>query len=168
LSNYASGWVDWNLLLDNSGGPNHLGNLCDSPVLVNPSGDGVIIQPYLSTISHFSRFLVPGTVIVDLEIKSVYGDEKREYGGPTHMPNGATLALWPCDGSSRQRFSLDDKKLVVEKTQRQRDVGVEVGNGDPEAMLKLCVSNVNNAVGGSSAQVRPPSSPLIFTLNLGE
>lgn len=27
LSNYAQGWIDWNLLVDHTGGPNHLGML---------------------------------------------------------------------------------------------------------------------------------------------
>lgn len=32
----SRGWVEWNLLLDAIGGPNHLGNLCDSTLLAVP------------------------------------------------------------------------------------------------------------------------------------
>jgi len=32
----SNGWVEWNLLLDSIGGPNHLGNLCDAPLLAVP------------------------------------------------------------------------------------------------------------------------------------
>lgn len=32
----SSGWIEWNLVLDAYGGPNHLGNMCDSPVLAIP------------------------------------------------------------------------------------------------------------------------------------
>ena len=32
LKSGACGWVDWNLLLDYTGGPNHLGNDCDAPI----------------------------------------------------------------------------------------------------------------------------------------
>ena len=35
LNAYAVGWTDWNLLLDHTGGPNHLGNVCDAPIVVN-------------------------------------------------------------------------------------------------------------------------------------
>ena len=28
LNNSASGWVDWNILLDETGGPNHAANFC--------------------------------------------------------------------------------------------------------------------------------------------
>lgn len=32
----SQGWVEWNLVLDGIGGPNHLGNVCDAPVLAVP------------------------------------------------------------------------------------------------------------------------------------
>ena len=32
----SNGWVEWNLILDAYGGPNHLGNMCDSPLLAVP------------------------------------------------------------------------------------------------------------------------------------
>ena len=32
----SNGWVEWNLILDSIGGPNHLGNLCDSTILAVP------------------------------------------------------------------------------------------------------------------------------------
>lgn len=32
----SNGWVEWNLVLDSVGGPNHLGNLCDTVILAVP------------------------------------------------------------------------------------------------------------------------------------
>lgn len=32
----SNGWVEWNLILDPIGGPNHLGNMCDAPLLAVP------------------------------------------------------------------------------------------------------------------------------------
>lgn len=32
----SQGWVEWNLILDSIGGPNHLGNMCDAPILAVP------------------------------------------------------------------------------------------------------------------------------------
>eukprot|EP00521_Asterionellopsis_glacialis_P006997 CAMPEP_0195281262 /NCGR_PEP_ID=MMETSP0707-20130614/645_1 /TAXON_ID=33640 /ORGANISM="Asterionellopsis glacialis, Strain CCMP134" /LENGTH=851 /DNA_ID=CAMNT_0040340133 /DNA_START=33 /DNA_END=2588 /DNA_ORIENTATION=- len=32
----SNGWVEWNLVLDTEGGPNHLGNMCDGPILAAP------------------------------------------------------------------------------------------------------------------------------------
>mmetsp|Transcript_10361 Transcript_10361/g.15191 ORF Transcript_10361/g.15191 Transcript_10361/m.15191 type:complete len:863 (+) Transcript_10361:90-2678(+) len=39
LSDFAAGsngWIEWNLILDKRGGPNHLGNLCDATILAAP------------------------------------------------------------------------------------------------------------------------------------
>ncbi|CAM9997408.1 unnamed protein product, partial [Sphacelaria rigidula] len=35
LNSWSSGWIDWNLMLSYDGGPNHAGNLCDSPIIAN-------------------------------------------------------------------------------------------------------------------------------------
>lgn len=32
----SNGWIEWNLILDAQGGPNHLGNMCDAPLLAVP------------------------------------------------------------------------------------------------------------------------------------
>jgi glucosylceramidase len=32
FNNGAEGWTDWNVLLDESGGPNHVQNFCFAPV----------------------------------------------------------------------------------------------------------------------------------------
>lgn len=31
----AVGWIDWNMLLDDTGGPNHVGNVCDAPMMAS-------------------------------------------------------------------------------------------------------------------------------------
>ena len=46
LLHWCTGWVDWNLLVDVTGGPNHLGNRCDANIIADPSntmGQGSII-----------------------------------------------------------------------------------------------------------------------------
>lgn len=32
----SNGWIEWNLILDSVGGPNHLGNVCDAPLIAVP------------------------------------------------------------------------------------------------------------------------------------
>ena len=36
LASGSNGWIEWNVFLDNIGGPNHLKNLCDAPLLAVP------------------------------------------------------------------------------------------------------------------------------------
>ena len=60
LSNGVSGWIDWNIALDMRGGPNHVGNFCDAPVLVDIAQSQVIYQSSFYAIAHFSRYVKPG------------------------------------------------------------------------------------------------------------
>jgi len=62
LNAWVEGWVDWNLVLDQRGGPNHGNNFCDAPVIaqVNLNPPTVHYQPNYYFLGHFSRFLTPG------------------------------------------------------------------------------------------------------------
>jgi glucosylceramidase len=63
LNRWTVGWVDWNLLLDEQGGPNHVGNFCSAPVIADTqvcSLAGVSFNPSYYYIGHFSRFIRPG------------------------------------------------------------------------------------------------------------
>ncbi|MBQ9726014.1 MAG: glucosylceramidase [Kiritimatiellae bacterium] len=62
LENGMTRWIDWNVLLDAQGGPNHVGNFCNAPLRADEAGRTVVVQPSWRFISHFSRFLRPGAV----------------------------------------------------------------------------------------------------------
>ena len=53
------GWTDWNILLDEKGGPNHVGNFCMAPVHFDPSKGLQYTNSYYY-IGHFSKFIKPG------------------------------------------------------------------------------------------------------------
>ena len=58
LNHGASAWMDWNILLDADGGPNHAGNYCYAPVHLR---DGrVEYELSFHYIGHFSRFVRRG------------------------------------------------------------------------------------------------------------
>lgn len=61
LNGGACASLDWNLLLDEKGGPNHVGNFCEAPVML-AAGGGFVKMPSYYAIGHFSRYLVPGSV----------------------------------------------------------------------------------------------------------
>ncbi|NQT62162.1 MAG: glycoside hydrolase family 30 protein [Candidatus Marinimicrobia bacterium] len=54
------GWTDWNILLDETGGPNHVGNLCFAPVHANTQTGELVYTPTYYYIGHFSKFIRPG------------------------------------------------------------------------------------------------------------
>ncbi|MCG8274948.1 glycoside hydrolase family 30 protein [Stenotrophomonas sp. NLF4-10] len=60
LNNGASAWIDWNMLLDETGGPNHVGNYCFSPVHADTRSGELVYTPSYWYIGHFSKFLRPG------------------------------------------------------------------------------------------------------------
>ncbi|MDR3625254.1 MAG: glycoside hydrolase family 30 protein [Ignavibacteriaceae bacterium] len=59
FNNGTVGWTDWNILLDETGGPNHLDNLCFSPVHANTKTGELIFTPSYYYIGHFSKFIRP-------------------------------------------------------------------------------------------------------------
>ena len=60
LNRWTVGWIDWNLLLDEQGGPNHVGNFCSAPVLAVPSEDGLHPQSSYAALGHFARYARAG------------------------------------------------------------------------------------------------------------
>ena len=60
FSNYCNSFCDWNLLLDEKGGPNHVGNFHEAPILVNTETDEIYIRDSYYYIAHFSKFIKKG------------------------------------------------------------------------------------------------------------
>jgi glucosylceramidase len=60
LNRWTVGWIDWNLLLDQRGGPNHVGNFCSAPLLADAASNTVSPQSSYYYIGHFARFIRPG------------------------------------------------------------------------------------------------------------
>jgi glucosylceramidase len=60
FNNGTVAWTDWNILLDETGGPNHVGNMCFSPVHGNTKTDALTFTNSYYYIGHFSKFIRPG------------------------------------------------------------------------------------------------------------
>lgn len=56
----AVGWTDWNVLLDEQGGPNHVGNFCFAPIHANTKTGELTYTNSYYYIGHFSKFVRPG------------------------------------------------------------------------------------------------------------
>jgi glucosylceramidase len=56
----AVGWTDWNILLDETGGPNHVKNFCFAPVHADTKTGQLIYTNSYFYIGHFSKFVRPG------------------------------------------------------------------------------------------------------------
>lgn len=56
----AQGFIDWNLLLDERGGPNHVGNFCEAPLMYDREAEELIVNRSFHYFGHVSRFVRPG------------------------------------------------------------------------------------------------------------
>lgn len=63
LNDFNSGtvaWTDWNILLDETGGPNHVGNFCFAPIHADTRTGKLIYTNSYFYIGHFSKFIKRG------------------------------------------------------------------------------------------------------------
>lgn len=56
----AEAWTDWNVLLDQKGGPNHVGNYCFAPIIGNTKTGKLLFTNIYYYIGQFSKFIRPG------------------------------------------------------------------------------------------------------------
>lgn len=60
FNNGTVGWTDWNILLDEKGGPNHVGNFCFAPVHADTKTGELIYTNAYYYIGQFSKYIKPG------------------------------------------------------------------------------------------------------------
>lgn len=109
MNNFAQGWIDWNLLLDFEGGPNHKGNLCDASIIASPDYSDIHIQPKFHYFGHFSKFITPDSVRIHTAIVGNYMYTDTD---PSIQP-AIEVGFFPCEKSSRQMWKLDDNKMKL-------------------------------------------------------
>jgi glucosylceramidase len=60
FNNGTVGWTDWNVLLDEKGGPNHVGNFCFAPIHADTQTGKLIYTNIYYYLGHFSKYVRPG------------------------------------------------------------------------------------------------------------
>ena len=60
FNNGTVGWTDWNVLLDQIGGPNHVQNYCFAPIHADTKTGKLYYMNEYYYIGHFSKFIRPG------------------------------------------------------------------------------------------------------------
>ncbi|VDO36931.1 unnamed protein product [Haemonchus placei] len=109
LNNFVTGWTDWNICLNEQGGPNWVENFVDSPIIVNATSDQFYKQPMFYAMGHF-RFVVSCmSRYTDKQLiksTSSAGHLYESYNGlnAKHTKNTALLQLFDLDGISSSLF----------------------------------------------------------------
>lgn len=97
------GSIDWNLLLDAKGGPNHVGNFCEAPLMLNGDGTDFTVMSEYYYIGQFSRSIQPGAVCLG---SSVYTASVEATA--FENPDGSRAAVLLNATDHRQPVSLTD------------------------------------------------------------
>ncbi|MDP5273880.1 glycoside hydrolase family 30 protein [Chengkuizengella axinellae] len=107
FNNWSRGWLDWNLVLNEEGGPNHVGNLCDAPILADRQKDELIINSSYYYIGHFSKFIRPGAK----RIQHSMNLPENVYATAFQNTDGSIAVVVQNERDHLQEFSLvHDKK----------------------------------------------------------
>jgi len=111
FNNGTVAWTDWNILLDETGGPNHVQNFCFAPIHAITSTGELHYTNSFYYIGHFSKFIKPGA--------------KRVQAVPSRQPllstafintDGSLVTVVMNDSSNKMNVDLfvDGKALPVE------------------------------------------------------
>ena len=69
FNHYCEGYIDWNLSLDSHGGPNHVGNYCEAPIMIDENGEMKFMYSYYA-IAHFAKFIEPGAYRISSSVNN--------------------------------------------------------------------------------------------------
>ncbi|HWT74010.1 MAG TPA: glycoside hydrolase family 30 beta sandwich domain-containing protein [Mobilitalea sp.] len=109
-----NGFIDWNVILDEKGGPNHVGNYCDAPIMCNAAKDEIDVKLSYYYIGHFSRFVKPGAQRI---LVSSYTDKLEAVGFVN--PDGEIVLVVLNKTEEKQEFELyrqgETCKIVMEE-----------------------------------------------------
>ena len=119
LNRYTVAWIDWNLLLDERGGPNHVGNYCSAPIIVNTKTQELLYQSSYFYLGHFSRFFSRGDKIIECEntsnqLLSLSGINKNARLTTTIMNKEKDSIPFLYDnGSDKKSYSIPPRSIIT-------------------------------------------------------
>lgn len=102
MNHYNEAQIDWNLLLDEKGGPNYVGNFCEAPIHVDTKTDEVKYSWSYYYIGHFSRYIVPGA-------KRIFNQndvEEKVYSVALKNPSGEIVVVVQSELDAAHRLAL--------------------------------------------------------------
>jgi glucosylceramidase len=108
----SAGWTDWNVLLDEQGGPNHVKNFCFAPIHGDTKTGELHYMNSYYYIGHFSKFIRPGarriisSSTVDDLLTTAFVNQDGKMAVVVMNPSGGAqpFYLW-LDGKAAQTSS---------------------------------------------------------------
>nr|SGZ49395.1 glucocerebrosidase [Zygaena filipendulae] len=114
LNYHLVGWMDWNMCLNQQGGPTFIDNFVDSPVIVMADKKMFIKQPMFYAMGHFSKFIPRGSKRIQ-----VTGRKPVSFTSVSDVafltPNNTIVTVLYNDGAPKTiALKLGDKAVTVE------------------------------------------------------
>ncbi len=94
--NYTEGFIDWNLLLDQKGGPNHVGNYCEALIMFDTKTKELHFNPSYYIVKHFAHFVEKGAKRIDVKNQSELLVTSYK------NPNGQIIVVIANEGASKE------------------------------------------------------------------
>ena len=111
FNNGTVGWTDWNILLNEKGGPNHVGNLCFAPIHADTNTGELIYTPSYYYIGHFSKFIKPGAVRVSTTTSRSTLESTTFKNADNSM---TTVVMNKTDNKIIYNLIVDNNKVILE------------------------------------------------------
>ncbi len=111
INNGTEAFIDWNLFLDENGGPNHVGNYCSAPIQGNLETNEIIYNPSYYYIGHFSKYIPSGSKRIGV---SKFSDQIEATAFLT--PDGDRVVVILNRSDSICNFRLCEENLFTEQT----------------------------------------------------
>jgi len=122
LNAWTSGWIEWNVLLDSSGGPTCIGpsatsvctplvGHCDAPILANANDQTIELRDSYWHMAHFSRFISRGSVRIGVDVADKFADSVKATAvvtkGEVDGDEKVTIVVLNTDGSNTQEYQVE-------------------------------------------------------------
>jgi len=101
LNSGAKGWTDWNMLLDEHGGPNHVGNFCFAPIHADSKTGKLIYTNSYYYLGQLSKFILPGAARV-----ATSSNRDKLISTSFVNPDGALVVVVMNKSSDKLTFNL--------------------------------------------------------------
>ncbi len=127
IGNFRSGmntFIDWNILLDEQGGPNHACNYCEAPIICDTRTGSYQKKLSFYYIEHFSRYIKPGA----LRIATTQFTEKIEVVAFKNPDDSLVVILLNRHTELIETYLRISEKLLNIKIPRESIVTITVNN----------------------------------------
>jgi len=111
LNHWVTGWVEWNMALDMTGGPRWNTKIgCGGPILIDPSKGEAYKQPSFYALGHFSKFISPNSVRIGHKLDQILDNLSVL---TIKRPDNATVVVALNSGTESIDFNVNDSKSYI-------------------------------------------------------